>query len=1049
MNNHTQFLLQRAVLFAVMLLGFSTNVFAQPISTKPEEGIRTKSNTYIAYTNLRIVVSSTKVIPNGMIVVRNGMIESVSESNTVPKGAMEVSLFGKWAYPSFVEPYGVQKGVSSRGSYRNAGSKEKSPSAGTRHWNDAIQPENKMLYDLPSTFDDKFAREWQEIGVGTVLLASNDKMMRGSGVIIAPNASATKEQILTEDFGQYIAFDKGSSSTPYPSSLMGGIALLRQTFYDADWYKKSLTIQKTTPSISIERNSSLQALSESIEKKTPFIFETQNELNLFRADKIAKEFSLPTVYVGSGLEYRRLQDVKALHPNLILPVNFPVVPDVTSLTTRSEISYGTLRYWYFAPFNPFLLDSIGVNFCFTSYSLKSKKEYLPNIRKAIAHGLSETVALDALTKRPATLLQIDTQVGTIENGKLANFFIASGNIFNDSSEIERSIVLGVETSFIKENLPDIRGHWTLKTENSLSIPEIKLEIGGKRESPTITAKSLGLTLPATIKHSQYGTTFTVNTDTLGFDGVTRYECNNFSRNTDGTASGIGETGDGNSFKWICTFDSVYIEKKSPKAPETKRIELALLSPEEPFGFEKVPTQKTVLFKNATVWTSDKDGILKNTDVLISNGKIASIGKNLSSTKSNSSETNSGGIDTVIDCTNFVLTPGIIDEHSHIAISQGVNEGTHSITTEVRIGDVLNPDDVNIYRQLAGGVTSSHLLHGSANSMGGQLQYIKLRWGANADGLRFADAPGTVKFALGENVKQSNWGDNNVTRYPQTRMGVEEIMRDGFTAALEYEAAMKGYDTASVASKTSKLPPRRDIQLDALLEIVKGIRKIHCHSYVQSEILMLMRLCEEYGFRVQTFTHILEGYKLASEMAKHGAGASTFADWWAYKFEVFDAIPENAGIMHEQGVVVSINSDDAEMARRLNHEAAKSVKYGDVTEIDALKFITINSAKQMLVDKKTGSIAVGKDADVVLWNGNPLSNYSKVLQTYVDGTLLFDLFYDQQLKNRDLAIRQFLEQKAMTSVKKGEPSSKKNTRVAPREYHCDDNEDEMKSEEGGQ
>lgn len=1034
-------LLTMPTIVCLLFLAMTNIAMAQPMSTKPEEGIRSKSHKYIAYTNATIVVSSGKIIPNGMIVVKNGTIESIGESNVIPKGAVEISLFGKWVYPSFVEPYGVQKGITSRGSYRNAPTKDKPSVAGTRHWNDAIYPENKMIDELPSTFDSKFSKEWQEIGVGTVFLAPNDKMMRGSGVIVTPNASPTKDQILSENFGQVISFDKGSSTTPYPSSLMGGIALLRQAFYDADWYKKASEVQKNSPAIVMERNVSLQALSETIEKKTPFIFDTQNELNLFRAEKIVKEFSLPAIYVGSGLEYRRLEDVKKMQPTLLLPVNFPPVPDVASLSTREDISYGTLRYWYFAPFNPFLLDSSKINFCFTSYSLKNKKDYLPNIRKAIAHGLPENVALDALTIRPAKLLQIDRHVGTLEAGKLASFFVASGNIFSDTSEIERSVVQGEETTFIKDGIADIRGYWTLKPENT-TFPSVQLVISGKKDSPSISAKSLGLSLPSTIKHTNFGTSFTIVTDTLGFEGVSRFESKNFSKSPSGNA----ETSDGNSFKWICTFDSSFIEKKTEKTPEKHTIEIALLSPEEPFGFEKVPTKKSVLFKNATIWTSDNDGILKNTDLHIYDGKIVGVGKGISYSKPNSSVVTNSGIDTIIDCTNFVITPGIIDEHSHIAISQGVNEGTHSITTEVRIGDVLNPDDVNIYRQLAGGVTSSHLLHGSANSMGGQLQYIKLRWGANADGLRFTEAPGTVKFALGENVKQSNWGDNNVTRYPQTRMGVEEIMRDGFTAALEYEAAMKGYDTASSAVKSSKLPPRRDIQLDALLEIVKGIRKIHCHSYVQSEILMLMRLCEEYGFKVQTFTHILEGYKLASEMAKHGVGASTFADWWAYKFEVYDAIPENAGIMNEQGVLVSINSDDAEMARRLNHEAAKSVKYGDVSEVDALKFITINPAKQMLVEKKTGSIAVGKDADIVLWNGNPLSNYSKVLQTYVDGTLMFDIFYDQQLKNRDTAVRQFLEQKAMSSLKKGEPSSKKNSRIPPREYDCEDVEDEMHSGE---
>ena len=383
-----------------------------------------------------------------------------------------------------------------------------------------------------------------------------------------------------------------------------------------------------------------------------------------------------------------------------------------------------------------------------------------------------------------------------------------------------------------------------------------------------------------------------------------------------------------------------------------------------------------------------------------------------------------------------ITAGVIDEHSHIAIARGVNEGTHAVTTEVRIGDVLDPDDVNIYRQLAGGVTASHLLHGSANPMGGQLQFIKLRWGSVAEDLKVKDAVPTVKFALGENVKQANWGDKYTVRYPQTRMGVEQIMSDAFQAAKEYERDMKTADA-------SKLPVRRDLQLDALVEIMRGKRNIHCHSYVQSEILMLMRLAESYGFKVHTFTHILEGYKVAKEMAAHGAMASSFADWWAYKFEVYDAIPQNPAIMHEQGVVTSINSDDAEMARRLNQEAAKSIKYGGVSEEDALKFVTLNAAKQMATESRMGTIEAGKDADIVVWTGNPLSNMSRVERTFVDGRAYFSRETDARLRTRDRALRSFLEQEAMKSIGKGAPAARGG--AAPRRLrHCDDLEDEVRT-----
>jgi imidazolonepropionase-like amidohydrolase len=424
-------------------------------------------------------------------------------------------------------------------------------------------------------------------------------------------------------------------------------------------------------------------------------------------------------------------------------------------------------------------------------------------------------------------------------------------------------------------------------------------------------------------------------------------------------------------------------------------------------------------------------VLQNTDVLIRGGKIAAIGRGLKESA-----------DTVIDATGKHLTPGILDEHSHIAIEGGVNEGTHAVTAEVRIGDVINPDDINIYRQLAGGVTAAHLLHGSANPIGGQCQLIKLRWGAEPEELKFEGAPATIKFALGENVKQSNWGDRFTRRYPQTRLGVEEIMRDAFQAALEYEAEWQRWRALPERERQRSIPPRRDLQLEALLEILRGKRLIHCHSYVQSEILMLMRLAEQFGFRVNVFTHVLEGYKVARELARHGAGASTFSDWWAYKFEVYDAIPYNPAIMHEQGVLVAINSDDAEMGRRLAQEAGKSVGYSGISEEEALKFVTLNPARMLRVDHRVGSIEVGKDADIVLWSGPPLSTRSVVEQTYVDGRCYFDRARDEQLRQRDAQLRQQLEQRALQALRQGEPPA------APKEqrrrlYHCEDNDDELR------
>ena len=425
----------------------------------------------------------------------------------------------------------------------------------------------------------------------------------------------------------------------------------------------------------------------------------------------------------------------------------------------------------------------------------------------------------------------------------------------------------------------------------------------------------------------------------------------------------------------------------------------LTYPNMSFGWDEMPKQETILFKNATVWTNEKEGVLDNADVLVTNGKITAVGKNLTDANAR-----------VIDATGKHITAGIIDEHSHIAAAS-INEGGQSVTSEVRIADNIAPDDIDIYRQLSGGVTTSHILHGSANTIGGQTQLIKLRWGANDDELKFKGADGFIKFALGENVKRTSSQTNN--RFPDTRMGVEQVQMDAFTRAKDYENALKGPNGKLV---------RRDLELDALVEIMNKKRFITCHSYVQSEIIETMRVAEHFGFTINTFTHILEGYKVADKMKAHGANASTFSDWWAYKLEVQDAIPYNPGIMHNVGVNVAINSDDAEMARRLNQEAAKSIKYSGMSEEDALKMVTLNPATMLHIDKSVGSIKVGKDADLVMWSDNPLSIYAKAEKTLVDGIVYFDREKDAIIRKQVTAERNRLVQKMLDEKKSGGPVS---------------------------
>jgi imidazolonepropionase-like amidohydrolase len=416
----------------------------------------------------------------------------------------------------------------------------------------------------------------------------------------------------------------------------------------------------------------------------------------------------------------------------------------------------------------------------------------------------------------------------------------------------------------------------------------------------------------------------------------------------------------------------------------------------------------VLVRGATIWTSGPEGRLENADLLVRKGKIASVGPGL--------EAPADAV--VIEAGGKHVTPGLIDAHSHSAIVGGVNEGRQTVSSEVRIEDVLNSEDINLYRQLAGGLTAANLLHGSANAIGGQSCVIKLRYGSPPEGLELEDRVPGIKFALGENPKRANWGTQD-DHYPVTRSGVAALIRERFLAARDYAAAWKRWEQEGKRGTY----PRRDLELEALVEILDGKRQIHCHSYRQDEILMLMRLGEELGFRVGTFQHILEGYKVADEMREHGAHGSGFSDWWAYKFEVYDAIPYSGAVMWDRGVLVSFNSDSGELARRMNLEAAKAVKYGGVPEEEALKFVTLNPAIQLGVGDRIGSLEPGKDADFVVWSGHPLSTYTLCEQTWVDGAKYFD-------RAEDLAARASLEAERADLIAKIQDAKKEDGKKQP-------------------
>ena len=717
-----------------------------------------------------------------------------------------------------------------------------------------------------------------------------------------------------------------------------------------------------------------------------------------------KPMRLEQIKLGKGNEYQLIDEIKNTNATFILPLNFPKAYDVENPFQADYVSLEDMRYWNQAPSNPSALAKSGVQFSFTTHHLKSLGDFNKNIQKAIEYGLDKTKALEALTTVPAQILGKSSQIGSLKKGMVANFLITSGDIFESKTTLYENWVQGSKNIINNMNVKDISGDYEL----SLAGTKYDLTISGKTSKVKIKVKKDTLNITSKI-HYKDGWVGVILTE----DGKSKRLNAKISDNSDNL---IGEAilSNGNTSTWNAikkVSDKKKEDKKAKKEKEVPTV-LPIAYPNIGYGFKEKPTQETILFKNATVWTNEKEGILKNTDVLVKNGKIVKVGSNLSDRNAK-----------IIDATGKHLTAGIIDEHSHIGAAS-INEAGHNSSAEVSIEDNIDSEDINLYRNLAGGVTTMQILHGSANPIGGRSAIIKLKWGETGDKMIYTNSPKFIKFALGENVKQSNWGSAQTIRFPQTRMGVEQVFTDYFQRAKDYDALKK-----------SGKPYRMDVEMETLAEILNKERFISCHSYVQSEINMLMKVADKFNFKVNTFTHILEGYKVADKMKVHGVGGSTFSDWWAYKYEVKDAIPFNAAIMHSVGVLTAINSDDREMSRRLNQEAAKTMKYGNVSEEDAWKFVTLNPAKLLHIDNRVGSIKIGKDADLVLWNNHPLSVYAKAEKTLIEGKIYFDIEKDKLQREVIKKERNQLINMMLNAKSKGAPTQAPKKHVK-KELHCD-------------
>ena len=939
----------RPVLLPAFLL-FSIVLSAQ--TTFPYNGVYDQADRYYALTGVTVHVNPERTVENATLVIRDGMIESVNANGEVPRGSVEVKATGKHVYPSFVEAYGnygmpeVERARRSR----SDGPQMESDTDGAYSWNQALRPETDAAAIF--TIDPKAAKALRDAGFGTVSTHHHDGISRGSAAVVTLAESSDNEVLLKRDVAHHLSFDKGSSGQDYPNSRMGTMALLRQTYLDAEWYGAGA---RGETNLSLEAWRELQDL--------PQIFEVDDWQNALRADKVGDEFGVQYIIRGGGDEYQRLEALRESGASFIIPLSFPDTYDVTDPFAADLVSLAQLRHWERAPGNVAALAEAGIPFVITADGLEKPADLHEALQKAHAAGADEQTLMAALTTGPAEMLGISDRVGTLEEGKMASFIVTDKSPFTEKATIYQNWVQGYPFELKSLEATDLARAYDITVGDQRFVGEVSGEPGSQKMKLTTEGDSTG----TDVTYSESGDVLTLRFQPAGANGFYR-----ITATPDGEGySGTGRDARGQIVSFRATPRSTSGtsddgDEKEEESTEPKDYVSRLTYPNIAYGLPTMPEAGRVLFRNATVWTNEDQGILEEADVLIEDGKIVGVGEGLSDRGA-----------TVIDATGMHLTSGIIDEHSHIALSS-VNEGTQSSTAEVRMADVVDAVDENIYRQIAGGVTVSQLLHGSANPIGGQSALVKLRWGATPDEMMFEGADPFIKFALGENVKQSNWGDANRVRYPQTRMGVEQIFENYFSRAAEYDRAMSAGEDM-----------RRDLELEALAEILNDERFITCHSYQQGEINMLMELAERHDFRVNTFTHILEGYKVADKMAEHGAAGSTFSDWWAYKFEVDEAIPYNGALMYEQGVLTAFNSDDAEMARRLNQEAGKAVLFGGVPEEEAWKFVTLNPAKMLHIDDRVGSIKVGKDADLVLWNDHPMSIYARAERTFIDGKEYFN------------------------------------------------------------
>jgi imidazolonepropionase-like amidohydrolase len=1060
MHDITRALATTAATFLLAAAGTAAQpTSSSPLADRPNRPRSADPTHHVIY-NATIHADPDTVWAPGFVEFKDGVIINAGPIGrriyVAPEGARAHDLTGEHVYPGLIDAY-VEVDAPAPGD----------KSAGL-HWNPKVTPHRDVLAGEGLSESDR--ERLRKLGFAVAGIAPKGGVFAGLGAVVstadrASDASEATSSVYAAHAFHALDFETaGWGSRGYPSSHPGAVALMRQTLSDADWQADN------------DPDAAPNALTPLENTDTPLMFDIAMELEHFLAADIAREFDRTLVTVGNGQEYKWLAGLAREQARndfaVVVPLRYPKKPDVSTVGRAESVELADMLAWEHAPTNAGKLAQAGVTTALTTTRLPKGQKFMGNLRRAIEHGLTERDALAMLTTTPAEILGVAGTVGSIEQGKAANLLVTSGPLFDEDTEHLDLFVDGARYRLNDREGTDFDGDWTLtvgdpespaftmsftvknSTEGKLKITVAEGEGEDKAEGDARKPSIQGDRISFLIDDEDDGTGTYIMSAAL-------------TTTPDGERLvGTGLNPNGSPFQWLAARaerDTVQPETNDD-ADETDTPDMPA-HPGYPFGpyaSAELPEEETFAITNATLWTSGPDGIIENGTLIVAGGEIRYAGPARGASIPRGAR--------VIDGAGKHVTPGLIDAHSHTSLFRmGVNEAGQAVTAEVRIGDSLDPSSINWYRQLAMGVTTVLSLHGSANPIGGQSQTHKVRWGVHhPHDMRMENATPGIKFALGENVKQANWGDDYTTRYPQTRMGVETIMRDRFIAAQEYAEAKNRADRilrnvnirmdtgpegqtqvrisssdleitrlleqsglrssdGQLATSTegwsaflASINPRRDLELETIAEILAGERLIHCHSYRQDEILMLCRIAEDFDFTIGTFQHGLEVYKVAEAVQNHALGASIFSDWWAYKFEVVDAIPQAGPLQAEAGVVTSFNSDSDELARRMNLEAAKATRYshgfdsGDpaIDAAEALKFVTINPAIQLGIEDRVGSLEQGKDADFVVWSDDPMSVYAMAEATWIDGREYFSLDKDAAHREAIRAERQRLVQKIL-------------------------------------